>query len=205
VPQVKTAAVTDPLVISALAAVPRELFVPEAQRPFAYMDEDLVVGKGRCVMEPAVLARLLQLADVQPGDRALVVAPAGTGYSAAVLAQMTGTVVAVDSDPVLVAHARQACAQIRAGVSIIADDPKTGCAELPPFDIILIDGAVSEIPRLLRNASRMAGVSWPLFRQGTVGRATVVTRVGEVFSRRQGFDAMIPLLPEFAPAPKFVF
>src|ERR1700744_909052 len=88
--QIKTSAVTDPLVVAALEAVPREAFLPPHMQTFAYIDEDLAVGKGRCVMDPAVLARLLQLADVQPEDRALVVA-AGTGYSAAVLARMART------------------------------------------------------------------------------------------------------------------
>jgi protein-L-isoaspartate(D-aspartate) O-methyltransferase len=202
--QIKTAAVTDPLVVSALAAVPRELFVPAHLRPFAYVDEDLAVGKGRYVMEPAVLARLLQLADVQPGDRGLVVA-AGTGYSAAVLAQMTGTVVALESDPALVAHARQACAAMHAGVSVVQDDPKEGCPELAPFDVILVDGAVAEIPGTLESRLKDRGRLVVVVRTGGIGRATVVTRVGEAFSRREGFDAMVPLLPEFAPAPKFVF
>jgi protein-L-isoaspartate(D-aspartate) O-methyltransferase len=202
--QIKTAAVTDPLVVSALAAVPRELFVPAHLRPFAYVDEDLAVGKGRYVMEPAVLARLLQLADVEPGDRALVVA-AGTGYSAAVLAQMTGTIVALESDPALVTHARQACAAMRAGVSVVQDDPKEGCPELAPFDVILVDGAVAGIPRILESRLKDCGRLVVIVRTGGIGRATVVTRVGEAFSRREGFDAMVPLLPEFAPAPKFVF
>jgi protein-L-isoaspartate(D-aspartate) O-methyltransferase len=202
--QIKTAAVTDPLVVSALAAVPRELFVPANLRQFAYVDEDLAVGKGRYVMEPAVLARLLQMADIQPGDRALVVA-AGTGYSAAVLAQMTGTVVALESDQALVTHARQACAAMQAGVSVVQDDPKEGCPELPPFDVILIDGAVAEIPSTLENRLKDRGRLIAILRRGGIGRATVVTRVGEAFSRREGFDAMVPLLPEFTPVPKFVF
>jgi protein-L-isoaspartate(D-aspartate) O-methyltransferase len=202
--QVKTAAVTDPLVVSAFEAVAREAFVPANQRAFAYMDEDLPVGKGRCAMEPAVLARLLQLADVQPGDRALVTA-AGSGYSAAVLAQMTGSVVAVDSDPAVLGLARQGCAAVGAAVTVVSNDPMAGYADRGPYDVILIDGAVMEIPAALEAQLKDGGRLVAVVRREGVGRATVVTRAGNAFSRREGFDAMTPLLPEFTLAPKFVF
>lgn len=203
--QVKTAAVTDPLVISALEAVPREAFVPANQRPFAYIDEDLPVGKGRCAMEPAVLARLLQLADVQAGDRALVTA-AGSGYSAAVLAKISGgPVTALDSDPAVLTLARQACAALGAAVTVIDGDPKAGCPDRAPFDIIIIDGAVAEIPATLESQLSDGGRLVTIVRRGGIGRASVVTRAGDAFSRRESFDAMTPLLPEFMPAPKFVF
>ena len=95
--QIKTGAITDPVVVAAMGAVPRENFLPEARRAVAYADENLAIGKGRYVMEPLVLARLLQLAEIQPTDKALVVGANG-GYSAAVLAEMAGSVVALESD-----------------------------------------------------------------------------------------------------------
>jgi protein-L-isoaspartate(D-aspartate) O-methyltransferase len=202
--QIRTTAVTDPLVVAALEAVPREKFVPAAQRPFAYVDEDLPVGKGRWVMEPAVLARLIQLADVEPADKALVVA-AGTGYTAAVLAQIVAKVTAVDSDAGLIAQARSVCSEINANVRVVADDPRAGCAEDAPYDVIVIDGAVAEIPTALLAQLRDGGRLVAVVRAGAVGRATRVLRVGEAFSRREGFDAMTPPLPEFAKASQFVF
>jgi protein-L-isoaspartate(D-aspartate) O-methyltransferase len=202
--QVKTDAVTDPLVVAALEAVAREAFVPVNQRSFAYMDEDLPVGKGRYAMEPAVLARLLQIADVQPGDHALVIA-AGSGYSAAVLARMAGSVVAVDSDPAVLALARQGCAAVGAAVTVVGNDPKAGYPERGPYDVILIDGAVMEIPAALEAQLKDGGRLVAVVRREGVGRATVVTRAGNAFSRREAFDAMTPVLPEFTSAPKFVF
>ena len=85
--QVRTNRVTDPLVISALRAVPREVFVPAPQKGVAYLDDDLSVGSGRFLMEPMILARLLQLAEVQTHDAVLDVGCA-TGYSTAVLGKM---------------------------------------------------------------------------------------------------------------------
>jgi protein-L-isoaspartate(D-aspartate) O-methyltransferase len=202
--QVKTAAVTDPLVVAALEAVAREAFVPVNQRSFAYMDEDLPVGKGRYAMEPAVLARLLQMADVQPGDHALVTA-AGSGYSAAVLARMAGSVIAVDSDPAVLALARQGCAAVGAAVTVVGNDPKAGYPERGPYDVILVDGAVMEIPAALEAQLKDGGRLVAVVRREGVGRATVVTRAGNAFSRREAFDAMTPVLPEFTSAPKFVF
>src|SRR3954465_10896724 len=80
--QVRTNKVTDPALIEALQTVPRELFVPAPLRGIAYVDEDLDLGAGRCLMEPMVLARLLQSAAVGPADRLLEIG-GGTGYPAA--------------------------------------------------------------------------------------------------------------------------
>ena len=202
--QIKTSAVTDPLVIEALTAVPREPFIPAARRAFAYVDEDMPVGKGRHAMEPMVLARLLQLANVEVEDRALVVA-AGTGYSAAVLAKMVSSVVAVESDSGLASQAREACASVGAKVNVVTGDPAAGCPEHGPYDVIVIDGAVAGIPAALEACLRDGGRLVAIVKRGGVGRATAVTRVGDASSRHEGFDAMTPVLPEFAGEPKFTF
>jgi protein-L-isoaspartate(D-aspartate) O-methyltransferase len=202
--QIRTTAVTDPLVVSALEAVPREKFVSAQMRPFAYIDEDLQVGPGRYVMEPAVLARLLQMAAVEPGEKALVVA-AGTGYTAAVLAQMGAKVTAVESDPTLSGQARLAFSEVNAAIRLVAGDPKRGVPEEAPFDIIVVDGAAAEIPSALMGQLTDGGRLVAIVRTTSVGRAILMTRAGDAFSRREGFDAMTPLLPDFAKAPQFVF
>ena len=98
--QVRPNKVTDDRVLAALAAVPRERFVPEAMAGNAYVDEDIAVAAGRYLMEPMVLARLLQAAAIEPDDVVLDIGCA-TGYSAAVLAQLAATVVALDCDDTL--------------------------------------------------------------------------------------------------------
>ena len=95
--QVRTNKVTDPLVIAAMEEVPRELFLPEGKRGIAYVDEDIPVGNGRYAMEPMVIARMMQSAEIARSDVALVIG-AGYGYTGAVLSRVAETVVAVESD-----------------------------------------------------------------------------------------------------------
>src|SRR5579862_9609605 len=102
--QIRTNKVTDPALIDALLSVPRELFVPAAMRSIACVDEDLDLGGGRCLMEPMVLARLLQSATLQPADRLLEIG-CGTGYAAAIAAHLVAKVVGLESVP---AHSRRA-------------------------------------------------------------------------------------------------
>lgn len=203
--QIKTGAITDPMIVEAMGAVPRENFLPEARRPVAYVDQDLAIGKGRFVMEPLVLARLLQLAEVQPSDKALVVGANG-GYSAAVLAHMAATVVALDSDRDLTASAGSAFARSGTNnVQVVTGDLAAGHAAGGPYDVILIGGSVAEIPGSLKLQLADGGRLVAIVRDGPVGRGVVVERVGAAFGAVEQFDAVTPVLPGFEKRASFVF
>lgn len=203
--QVRTNRVTDPLVSSAMEAVPREYFVPAERRSVAYLDEDQPLGNGRHIMEPMALGRLLQLADVEPGDKALVVA-AGTGYSAAVLARMAESVVVLENDTSFADKASKIMTElVIPNVTVVRGDLAAGVPAKAPFDVILIDGAVNEIPMALKQQLRDGGRLVAVVRSGPVGRATLVTRIGDAWGSRTDFDLIMAYLPEFAPQPKFVF
>ena len=203
--QIRTSDVSDPAVVEAMSAVPRELFVPPANRDFAYIDEDLAIGKGRYLIEPSVLARLLQLADLQPSDNVLVVG-AGIGYSAAVMARLVNSVVALESDMTLATQAVKALAEVAPGqVSVVTGDLKAGWPAKSPYDVILVDGAVSALPVGFKPQLADGGRLVCVVRDGPVGRATLVTRSGDSYGSRQEFDAMTPVLPGFEKQPKFVF
>lgn len=203
--QVRTNRVTDPLVSSAMEAVPREYFVPAERRSVAYLDEDQPLGNGRHIMEPMALGRLLQLADVEPGDKALVVA-AGTGYSAAVLARMAESVVVLENDTSFADKASKIMTElVIPNVTVVRGDLAAGVPAKAPFDVILIDGAVNEIPIALKQQLRDGGRLVAVVRSGPVGRATLVTRIGDAWGSRTDFDLIMAYLPEFAPQPKFVF
>jgi len=95
--QVRTNKVTDEAVLEALAQLPRERFVPESLSAVAYIDEDVPLGNGRYLMEPMVFARLVQAAQLQPGDRVLDLG-CGCGYSTAILSRLANQVIALESD-----------------------------------------------------------------------------------------------------------
>ncbi|CCG09538.1 protein-L-isoaspartate O-methyltransferase family protein [Pararhodospirillum photometricum] len=203
--QIQTSRVSDPLVLEALEAVPRELFVPKARRAVAYVDEDIPVGGGRSLLEPLILARMLQVAAVAPTDVVLDVGCA-TGYSSAVLSHMASTVVALESDPDLATKAEATLSELGRDNAVVITGPLAeGCPRQAPFNLIFINGAVPAVPVALRDQLADKGRLVAVIRQGAVGRLTVVERHGAAFSQRVLFDADAPLLKGFAPAPAFIF
>lgn len=206
--QIRTNRVRDPQVLQAMQMVPRELFVPKQMRGIAYVDEDVDLGNGRCLMEPLVLARMLQLAEVRPQDIALVIGCA-TGYTAAVLSRMVTTVVAVESDADLATRAAGLLAEQGIdNVAVVTGPLKDGYPTQAPYDLIVIDGGVQDIPQALCNQlgddGRLVAVQMD-GAPGVMGRGLLVSRVGGGFSRRVGFDAATPILPGFTKASGFIF
>jgi protein-L-isoaspartate(D-aspartate) O-methyltransferase len=204
--QVRTNKVTDPALIDALSSVPRELFVPAKQRGIAYVDEDLDLGGGRCLMEPMVLARLLQSANLQSADRMLEIG-CGTGYATAIAAHLVAHVVGIESVEAHVRRARELLASLKlANAEILQAPLADGAPGRAPFDVILVSGAVAAIPNpltaQLADGGRLLAV---VRRSAGLGQATVTLRTGNVWSSRILFDAATPLLPEFAPQESFVF
>ena len=204
--QVRTNRVTDSLVISALRAIPRELFVPTAQKGVAYVDDDIAVAPGRYLMEPMVLARLLQLAEVQRNDVALDVGCA-TGYSSAVLGRMASSVVALEQDADLVNWAAETLLGLGIDNAVVVEgELARGLPDQGPYDVIFVNGAMERVPEVLReqlaDGGRLVGV---LRGEKGVGHATLVTRNGNAFGHRTDFDANVRLLPGFARKPAFVF
>jgi protein-L-isoaspartate(D-aspartate) O-methyltransferase len=204
--QLRTNEVTDPALLAAFLAVPRERFVPEALRGAAYVDDDLPLGGGRWIMEPLVLARLIQMSAVGPRDRALFVG-ADTGYGAAVLAKVAGSVVALESDPRLAATARGLLSELGyRNVSVIEGPLESGHAGGAPYDAILFGGAIAEVPQALQDQLAEGGRIAAVVKSGAgVGQATAMTRIGRTLSRRAVFDSATPMLPSFVPQPSFVF
>jgi len=204
--QIRPNQVNDPEVLDAMMEVPREVFLPKALRGVAYVDEDLPLGNGRHLMEPRILARLLQAATVQAADVALVIGCA-TGYSAAVLSRLASAVVAIESDAKLVQAAIDTLTELMIDtVAVMQGDLRTGYPKQAPFDVILLDGAVSEVPDALVEQLAEGGRLVALVKADqTVGKATLITRKGEIVARRELFDANLPWLPGFEPAARFVF
>ena len=205
--QVRPNRVTDTAVIEAMSAVPRELFVPEARRSIAYMDEALRVAPGRWLMEPMITGQLLQMADVRSGDVALIVGCA-TGYSAAVLSRLACTVVALECDPALAASAAALLSQLGADNTVVeTGDLQQGHAKQAPYDLVFFDGAIAEVPSAYEAQISSGGRLLAVVSQGDnrMGRGTLFTCHGGRMTARDQFDAGTPFLPGFARQPTFTF
>jgi len=206
--QVRTSDVTDRRIIDAMLAVPREQFVPERQRPLAYLDRDLDVGAGdvhRYLVKPRLTAKLLQAAEIMPNDNLLVVGCA-TGYLAALAAALAAKVTGTENDPALVAQGTGILVQLGIdGVTLKVAEPAEGDPAGAPFDVIVLNGATEINPESLyaqlRNGGRLVGV----FAATHPARATMVTRSHDDLGSRVLFDAGAPVLPGLERLPAFVF
>ena len=144
--QLRTNKVKDARLLHAFETLPRELFLPEGQRSIAYVDEDLPVAPGRYLIEPMVLARLLQAADITTDDLVLEIGGA-SGYGSAVLSQLGATIVSLESDKDLAAAAAQAHGEVGIDNVLLVEGPlDQGYGKQAPYNVIFINGAVSEIP-----------------------------------------------------------
>jgi protein-L-isoaspartate(D-aspartate) O-methyltransferase len=200
--QLRTTGVSNPRVLAAMGAVPRERFVPPHLVPMAYADALVPLGNGRELNSPMSLGRLLSEADPQEGERAMVIG-AATGYAAAVLARMVGSVVAVEEDAALLDIARRALADT--GVELVKGPLTKGHAAGAPYDLILIDGAVEFVPNeivdQLVEGGRLAAA---LLQQG-VAQLSIGRRVAGAFGMAAVSDSASAVLPGFVKPRVFSF
>ncbi len=197
--QLRPQAVTDPRVVAAMAAVPREEFVPPASRPLAYIDRIVQLGNGRGLTPPATLGRMLVELEPKPGERVLVVG-AATGYSAAVLAELGLQVVALESDQEL---ARQL--ERLASIRFAAGPLEQGAAADGPYDIILIDGTVEFIPDLIVDQLKPGGRLGACMIERGAPRIVIGVRSEHGFGVKSVADSSAAPLPGFARPKVFTF
>jgi protein-L-isoaspartate(D-aspartate) O-methyltransferase len=205
--QLRTNKVTDQRVLEAFETVPRERFVPKHLKSLAYIDEDLRIAGSRYMVEPMVLARLLDHADLQPADVVLVVG-SGTGYPLAVLSRLVATVIGLESDPALAEQGEAALREQSVdNVVVIQGDMAQGYKKQGPYDVILTNGAVGELPTALTDQLSPEGGRLLTVIRGDAGpgKATAMERWGEAVGRRTLFDANTPVLPGFERRRGFVF
>jgi protein-L-isoaspartate(D-aspartate) O-methyltransferase len=209
--QIRTNDVTDLDLIAAFLEVPRERFVPPAMRELAYIDEDITVKEGvaakdrRWLMEPMPFARLVQLAEISKTDLVLDVGCA-TGYSTAVLARLAESVVGLESDDDLAERAEKQLVELGVGnAAIVTGDLAGGYPSQGPYDVIILEGAVEQIPDELFSQLRDGGRLVAAVVSGPIGKATLYRSIGGDISARVAFDVNIERLPGFDKAPEFVF
>jgi protein-L-isoaspartate(D-aspartate) O-methyltransferase len=198
--QLRPEGVVDPVVVNAMANLPREKFVPAEARALAYGDRPVPLGKGRALASPAVTGRLLSELEPRQGERALVVG-AGSGYSSALLDSLGLQVTAIECDPALVAMAKEASPEISAIEGILP----AGYPGAAPYDIILIDGAVEHIPDAITEQLVEGGrIGAALIDRG-VTRLAVGRKIGGRVGLRTIADAEVAPLPGFERPKAFTF
>lgn len=201
--QLRTNAVNDARVVEAMARVPREAFLPAEHRAIAYRDTLMPLNAGRRHNSPLATGRLLTEAQVRSSDHVLLVGAAG-GYAAALLSLIAGSVVALEEDDALVAHARGALAGYP-GVTVVQGPLAKGWSKDAPYDLLIIDGAVEHVPDALVRQVKPDG----RVLTGVVDRG--VTRLASGRRTEGGFglvdfqDIECAVLPGFARPKTFQF
>ncbi len=209
--QVRPSDIADRRILRALEDIPREAFVPSEHRPLAYMDGPIALTPKRpgepfrALLPPRTFAKLIDGAMITPDDAVLDVGCA-TGYSAAVIARLARTVVALESD---VALATEASATLAAmgldNVTVVAGELAHGHGARAPYDVIVLEGSVERIPAILFEQLGEGGRLVAVTSEDGLERATLWRRAGHVFGKVTMFDAAAPILPGFGKTTTFVF
>ncbi len=204
--QLRTNKIVDNTLIDAFLSVPRELFVEPNHQAVAYTDVDVSVGCTRKLLAPMVVAQLIQSLQAQPNDVALDVGCA-TGYSSAILAKLVGTVVALESDKELAAKANSNFTNLAVdNAAVVEGSLNEGYATQGPYDIICVEGAISEIPTRLTDQLAEGGRLCAVIDKGQgTGQAVLVVKKGNTVSKRVLFDSTVSTLPGFEVEKGFVF
>ena len=195
--QVRPSDVTKFPIIDAMLAVPREAFVPDGKREAAYVGENLDIGGGRVMLEPRTLAKMIDALDIQPHHVVLDIA-CGLGYSTAVLAHMCDFVVAVEDDEARAQEAQALLSQQGADNAAVMSGPLAeGAAKSGPYDIIILQGGVEQVPDTLLAQLREGGRNAAVFSEGTLGVVRVGHKIDGAVNWRFSFNASAPVLAGF--------
>lgn len=201
--QVRPNDVTKFPIIEAMLTIPREAFVPDARREAAYVGENVDLGQGRWLLEPRNFAKMLDALDIQPGDRVLDIG-AGMGYSAAVIARMAQSVVALEEGALAASAEAHLSVQDIEGVTVIDGPLAAGAAEEGPYDVIVIEGGVEQVPAAITAQLKDGGRIAAIFLQGPLGTVRIGRKIDGAVAWRDAFNAAAPVLPGFTGAKEFV-
>ncbi len=203
--QLRTNMVIEPRLVAAIESVDRSAFVPDGDLALVYSDRCVPLRGGRALNPVLTTTRLIMDADVRPGQSVLLIG-AATGYAAAVIAALGARVIAVESDPALLALAKQALAGVEL-VTLVDADLNEGAPLYAPYDRIIIDGAIAAVPAALVAQLADGGrLATGLDERGVTRLARAVRVAGQDKVHLVAFvDLESVRLPGFSPPPRFHF
>jgi protein-L-isoaspartate(D-aspartate) O-methyltransferase len=184
--QIRQRGVTDPRVLEAMRAVPRERFVPPELEPRAYEDNPLPIGEGQTISQPYIVAYMTELLDVEPGHRVLEIGT-GSGYQAAVLGQLARAVYTIEIVPSLARRAAVVLGELGyTQVHVREGDGYQGWPEEAPFDRIMLTAAPEAVPQPLIEQLAVGGrLVAPVGGQDETQWMTVIEKTDQGLIERQ--------------------
>ena len=196
--QIRPSDVTKFPIIDAMLTVPRESFVPDAQREAAYVEGVIELGNDRCILEPRTLAKMLDALNISNDEMVLDIAPA-LGYSTAVAARMAQLVVGVEENETLASEAQTLLTEAEADNAIVHVGPlDQGAVEHGPYDVIMIQGGVEQVPDGLLDQLKDHGRIACLFVEGELGTVRIGRKSAGRVNWRDAFNASAPVLESFS-------
>ena len=202
--QVRPSDVTKFPIIDALLNVPREKFVPDGKREAAYIGENLSIGLSRVILEPRTFAKLLDVLDIKNSELVLDIG-SGFGYSAAVISRMAELVIAVEQDEVFASEAEEILSEVGAdNVVVQVNKLEDGAPKHGPYDVIILQGGVEEIPLSILNQLKNGGRIGAIFIEEGLGTARIGYKLNNKVTWRYSFNAAVPILDGFRKQKDFV-
>ena len=194
-------------ILDALSDIPREAFVTDAQKNYAYADKTLPLPNGGSMLEPKIVARLVQGLKLKPTDKVLEVGT-GSGYATALIRKLAGEVITIDTDGEQQQRAKTVLDSLQFNnITYQVGDGLTGEAGNAPFDAIYIGGALNATPEQLKQQLKEGGRLVAVIGDAPVQRAQLFIRTGDTFTESTLFDTLIPKLNSYTDNPfnKFTF
>jgi len=203
--QVRPSDVTRYPIIDAMLTVAREEFVPSNMRNVAYAGDHIPLAPGRVVLDPRVMGKMLDLAEIKPTDLVLHIG-AGLGYGTALMGRMGEAVVAVEEIEEMSSEAARILSEQDALNVVVETGPlAAGAPAHGPYDVIMIEGAIETLPDVLVAQLKDGGKLVTLVREDGVSQCRMGTKSGSGLSWRRAFDATAPVLPGFEAEKAFEF
>lgn len=201
--QVRPSDVTKFPIIEAMLNVPRELFVPDSMREAAYVEDAIPLSGGRVVLEPRTFAKILDNLNIADSELVLDIG-CGLGYSSAVAARMAQLVVAVEQDEAMVDEAQALLTEAGVDNAVVqAGELAEGAAEHGPYDVIMVQGGVEDVPARLVDQLKDGGRIACIFMDGDLGAVRIGHKANGRVSWRFVFNAGAPILPGFKKMSEF--